>query len=162
MHYASALFRYLKEFYVKFNENTTLVCMDDKHTMKIGEPGCPVAAVERGKVVLVAKGTQLMVCDHDFAKLSMIPNVILRVDTSLYRGQTYVGLKEHCFEPSSPLRHATELDQVVRDDPNPILALYTDVGPDHRTNLLSVQFALICIFLQVFLITHGRTLLNGL
>ena len=60
----------------------------------------------------------------------------------------HVGLKEHCVEPSSPLRHATELDQVVRDDPNPYLALYTDGGPDHRTNLLSVQFALICIFLQ--------------
>ena len=84
----------------------------------------------------------------------MIPSVILRVDIpnavedSWYRGQTYVGLKEHCFEPSSPLRYATELDQVVRDDHNPILAIYTYGGPDHRTNLLSVQFALICIFLQ--------------
>ena len=95
-----------------------------------------------------------MVCDHDFAKLSMIPSVIFRVDIpnavedSWYRGQAYVGLKEYCFEPSPPLRHATELDQVVRDNPNPILALYTDGGPDHRTNLLSVQFALIRIFLQ--------------
>ena len=84
----------------------------------------------------------------------MIPSVILRVDIpnavedSWYRGLAFVGLKEHCFEPSSPLRHATELDQVVRDDHNPILAIYTDGGPDHTTNLLSVQFALICIFLQ--------------
>ena len=154
MHYASALFRYLKEFCVKFREITTLVCMDDKHTMKIGEPGLPLAAIERGKTVLVAMGTRFQVADHDFSRFSMIPSVILHVDIpdvveeSWYRGQAHVGLKEHAFEPSSPLRHATELHQVVENDPNPILALYTDGGPDHRTNLLSVQTALICLFLQ--------------
>lgn len=51
MHYASALFRYLKEFAFKYKDDTTFVCMDDKHTMKIGEPGYPLAAVERGKQV---------------------------------------------------------------------------------------------------------------
>ena len=35
----------------------------------LGMHGYPVAAVERGKVVLVAEGIQLMVCDHDLAKL---------------------------------------------------------------------------------------------
>ena len=71
MHYASALFRYLKEFAIKYRDQLTMVCMDDKHSMKIGEPGYPVAAVERGRRVLVAKGTKLVVGDHDFTKMSM-------------------------------------------------------------------------------------------
>ena len=97
IHYASAIFRYLKEFCVKYKNNTSLVCMDDKHTMKIGEPNFPIAAIERGKRVLVAKGTKLAVGDHDFAKLSMIPSVILSVnipdfvEDSWYRGQAHVG-----------------------------------------------------------------------
>ena len=47
VHYASAVFRYHKEFCVKFRDITSLVCEDDKHTIKVGEPGFPVAAVER-------------------------------------------------------------------------------------------------------------------
>ncbi len=80
MHYASALFRYLKEFALKFSIHTSFVCMDDKHSMKVGEPGYPVAAVERGRQVLVAMGTRFEVGDHDFTKFSMIPSVILKLN----------------------------------------------------------------------------------
>ena len=48
-HYALALFRYEKEFAVKFRDITNLVFLDDKHRCKVGEPGFPVAAVEREK-----------------------------------------------------------------------------------------------------------------
>ena len=54
-HYASALFRYEKEFAIKFRSFTSFVCQDDKHSIKVGEPGYPVAAVERGKQVLVRR-----------------------------------------------------------------------------------------------------------
>ena len=57
-HYASAIFRYLKEMAVLFCDNSWLVFMDDKHRCKIGEPGYPVAAVERGKQVLVSCHTK--------------------------------------------------------------------------------------------------------
>ena len=83
MHYASALFRYLKEFCVEFKENTTLVCMDDNHAMKIVETWSSFSC----------KRHPVDGSDHDFAKLSMIPSVILRVDIpnavedSWYRGQ---------------------------------------------------------------------------
>ena len=148
MHYALALFRYLKEFCVKYRDNTNFVCMDDKHTMKVGEPGYPVPAIERGKPVLVANGTKFQVGDHDFTKFPIIPSVILKVDIpeavegSWYRGKVNVGIKEHAFEPSSALRHVTELHGVFEDDFKLILALYTGGGPDHRTNLLSVQASL--------------------
>jgi hypothetical protein len=68
-HYASALFRYQKEFSIKFRDHLTFTSLDDKHTMKVGEPQCPVAAVEHGKQVLVSKDKKLTVADHDFTRL---------------------------------------------------------------------------------------------
>ncbi|CAB4419469.1 unnamed protein product [Rhizophagus irregularis] len=53
IHYASALFRYEKEFSVKFRKITNLVFLDDKHRCKVGESGFSVAAVERGKKVVI-------------------------------------------------------------------------------------------------------------
>lgn len=47
-HYAAALFQYQREFTLKFCEHTAFVCLDDKHRIKIGEPGFPVAAAECG------------------------------------------------------------------------------------------------------------------
>lgn len=58
----------------------TLVYVDDKHRIKIGEPSCPVAAAERGGQVLVHSSTSFQVADHDFICFSMIPSVALRVD----------------------------------------------------------------------------------
>ena len=52
-HYVSALFRYYKEMAVTFREHSVLLSVDDKHKIKVGEPGHPVAAVERGKKVAI-------------------------------------------------------------------------------------------------------------
>ena len=73
--------------------------MDDKHTCKVGEPGLPVAAVERGKEVVVAKTQLLQVADHDFTKFSVTPSVTMdinipdNIDGSSYDGQIHVGVK---------------------------------------------------------------------
>lgn len=53
-----------------------MVCLDDKHQMKVGEPGFPVAAAEYGKRVLVRVGTTFEVDNHDFTKFSLIPSVL--------------------------------------------------------------------------------------
>jgi len=109
-HYASALFRYMKEFSVKFKQYTVFICQDDKHLCKVGEPDSPVAAVDRGRQV---------VGDHDFTKFSIVPsaNFVLDIpdnmDGSFNRGRVYVGIKDLVFEPSSPLRHATELAWIL-------------------------------------------------
>ena len=42
-----------------------MVCMDDKHTIKMGEPHYPVEAVKRGKLVLVTTSKKLEVTDDD-------------------------------------------------------------------------------------------------
>ena len=129
--------------------------LDDKHKVPVGEPGYPVASVERGKKVLVAIGRVFEVGDHDFTRCSLTPSVALVIDIpdsiegSFYHGRVYVGVKDSIFEPSSPHRHATELNSLLtqQNDPNPILMLYTDGGPDHRVNFLSVQLSLIAVFL---------------
>ena len=118
-YYASAVFRYEKEFAVKFKDFTTFVCQHDKHTVKVGEPGYPVAAVERGKQVLVGLNQRMEVGDHDSTKFSLSPSVSFVVnipddmDGSFYTGHIHVGLKENAFQPSSALRHATELHQAL-------------------------------------------------
>lgn len=153
-HYASAIFRYLKEFCIKFRDFTVFVCMDDKHHCKVGEPGHPVAAVDRGKRVVVAEDKVFAVSDHDFTKSSVtmlvdIPESI--EEGSFYRGQVYVGVKDLVLEPSSPLRHIAELKQISLDEElhsKPILCLYTDGGLDHRLTYLSVQLSLVCLFLS--------------
>ena len=55
----------MREFSVQFRDVTKLLCQDDKHTVKVGEPDLPVAAVEQGK----------QVSDNDFTKFSITPSV---------------------------------------------------------------------------------------
>ena len=126
-HYCAAMFRYLKEFSILYCDYCSLFFMDDKHRCKIGEPGLPVAAVERGKKVIVAmSGKKFAVADHDFTKFSVIPSVIVHcdvpdsIDESFYRGQVLVGM-----ESSSPLRHCTELSKILyqREINSPIMLM---------------------------------------
>jgi len=155
-HYAAAIFRYFREFALKFKSVTEMVCLDDKHKIKIGEPGFPVAAAERGRRVLVKVGAMFEVGDHDFTKFGIIPSVVLINDIpdefsgSWYQGQVNVLLKESAFEPSSPMHHATELSCILENqvENNHALLVYTDGGPDHRVTYLSVQVALISVFLK--------------
>lgn len=155
-HYAAALFQYEKEFAICYREHTTFVSLDDKHTIKVGEPGYLVAAVERGKEVIVGVKQKMVVSDHDFTKFSLTPSVCVLIDIpetidgSFYQGDMYIGLKENAFQPSSPIQHMTELNQILtsQSDDNPRLLVYTDGGPDHRLTYASVQISLISLFLE--------------
>lgn len=157
-HYAAAVFRYQRELAVMFRQNSSFVCMDDKHRVKVGEPNYPVAAAERGKRVLVSRNQMFEVADHDFTKFSLIPSVSLIVDipddvsSSWYTGQVLIGLKEGAFEPSSPHRHVTELHEAMAERNSlvdkSLLFLYCDGGPDHRLTYLSVKLSLISFFLK--------------
>ncbi len=65
-HYSAACFRYLKEYAISVRPYGSLVSFDDKHKVKVGEPGYPVAAAERGRRVPVREDEYLTVGDHDF------------------------------------------------------------------------------------------------
>lgn len=54
-------------------------------------------------------------------------------------------LKDAVFEPSSPNRHAIELEQLLLEQQRPLLFMYTDGGPDHRCTYLSVMLS--CIYI---------------
>ena len=101
-HSCAAIFKYLKEFYVK-----------------VGEPGFPVAAIDRGKQVLVGINTSFEVGDHDLTKAKFTPCVALVCDVPnsisewFYRGKVVVTLKDAVLQPSSPSRHAAELDKAL-------------------------------------------------
>ncbi|GES91916.1 uncharacterized protein LOC111136195 [Rhizophagus clarus] len=121
-HYASALFRYQKEMAILLRENSWLVFMDDKHRCKVGEPGYPVAAVERGRQVIVSKNKTFQVADHDFTKCGIIPSVTMicdipcTIEESFYKGQVYVADCNIC----KPLK-SDEVDfSQVHSLPDPI------------------------------------------
>ena len=146
-HYCAALFRYQREMAVKYRDYSTFVCIDDKHRIKVGEPGYPVAATDRGREVTVSRTDTFAMGDHDFTKFSLIPSVVLEIEIpdkfegSWYTGQVFVGLKDAVFQHSNPLRHATELHSLLlqRIQNRTILYIYSDGGSDHRLTYMSVQ-----------------------
>ena len=84
-----------------------------------------------------------VVLSHD------IPN---KVSESFYRRTPYVYLKIHATEPSSAIRNAKETADVLikkyesKENVPPILTVYTTSGrPEHRSNFLSVQIAMIAL-----------------
>ena len=79
-HYCAAIFRYLREYALQFRSESLLICLDDKHRIKCGEPGFPVAAAERGQRVIVSLNEEFQVGDHDFTRFSIIPSVMFRID----------------------------------------------------------------------------------
>jgi hypothetical protein len=105
-HYCAAIFRYMRDYAIKYREISVFVCIDDKHRIKVGEPGFPVAAVDRGREVIVSLNETFVVADHDFCKFSVIPSVVLLNEIppsiekgSWYTGKVYVGLKDAAFQP---------------------------------------------------------------
>ena len=147
----------MRDYAVKYHNLSFFVCIDDKHTIKVGEPGFPLAAAERGREVVVSTSDTFVVGDHDFSKFKIIPSVTLLVhipDTiegSFYTGQVFIGLKNFVFEPSSPIHHATELYKILSRRMNgcSILFVYSDGGPDHRLTYLTVQLSLIALFMNL-------------
>ena len=72
--------RYLREFAIMFHDHSLLIFVDDNHHLKIGEPGLPEAAVERGRRVVVGLNRKFQVADHDFTQFSLVPSVTMVCD----------------------------------------------------------------------------------
>ena len=143
---------------VQLRAHSIFASLDDKHRVPVGEPGYPVAAVERGKRFIVARNQDFLVADHNFTRFSLVPSVTFfiyipeEISESWYEGQVRVTLKEGSMQPSSPQRHASELISGIKQEYScvpPILFIYTDGGPVHRITYLSVQLSLISVFLAL-------------
>ena len=147
-YYCTAHFRYLKEYTIKYRNETNLVFEDDKHAVKIGEPFYPVTAIERGKAVLVSTDKKFVVADHDFTKSTFTPTVLLYskipedLSEGFYQGDLHVAIKENSFEHSSILRHAENIKVLDGMPFNPIEAHYHDGGIDHSVRHPKAQIIL--------------------
>lgn len=161
-HFCSVLFSYLKEFACKYRELAVFQCLDDKAVVPVGEPGHPVSTgVRAHHGGIVSESAQIVALDHDFHVAGIIPSVCFMIEIprspsdSFYNGTIHITVKDKVFQPSSPLRHATENMATIRehysdDDVNlnkPILIRYTDGGPDHRTTYTSVKLATLIEFI---------------
>ena len=70
-HYYAAVIWNQCELAVRLKDHSVMVLLDDKHRIKVGEPGYPVAAAERGRRVLVVRDTTFEVGDHHFTGISI-------------------------------------------------------------------------------------------
>lgn len=171
--YAFYLFSMMKKMSVKFREDSTFICVDDKAVVPIGEPGKPVSTVRAHHRSLVPQNVTLAALDHDFHVHGAVPSVLFRVEIpenssdSFYEGTIHVTIKDKLFQPSSAVRHTTEITSILRSVismdgislTTPILFLYSDGGPDHRSTYWSVQLAYILLFisLDLDLLVTART-----
>lgn len=134
-----------------------------KHTYTIflkyiGEPHCPISTGVRGRQK-AHEGPSLSALDHDFHVAGITPSVVFlssipsSIDDTFFTGDVCVITKDKAFQPSSPIRHARELECVVKDKFGdtypPILFMYSDGGPNHRLTFGSVQVSIVCLFLRL-------------
>ncbi|KAK6177156.1 hypothetical protein SNE40_015315 [Patella caerulea] len=173
-HYVAVQLQYIKAFAVKYREFTDFLWIDDKAIVPIGEPGLPVSTGVRPHNHSLApkSGPSISALDHDYNVCGAIPSVTFKCDileaasSSFFNGIAFVTVKDKVFSPSNAIRHGCETTNILRthysqDDTqvnaeHPILIMYTDGGPDHRTTFGSVQIAAICMFMWLdldFLIT---------
>ena len=138
--YAAAQFKYLKEFCVSYRDHAALLSLDDKHSVSVGEPNAAVSSLDQGRRILTSLGTDVVALDHDFTKAKLTPSALVIdipdcITESFYRGQVFVSVKDAIFSPSSPLLHPQEVVDIIDQlhHVQPILCVFTDGGPDHRT-----------------------------
>ncbi len=66
-HYCAVIFRYMRDYAARFSHIFLFACIDDKHSIKVGEPGFPVSAAERGRQVILLSNDTFVVGDHGSA-----------------------------------------------------------------------------------------------
>ena len=102
---------------------------------------------------LIPEGEKLSALDHDFNIHGAIPSVLLDIDIppnkddSFYSGIVHVTVKYKVFTKSTAMRHAAESINIEMN--KPILLMFTDGGPDHRTTFWSVQLSLLATFITL-------------
>ena len=109
------------------------------------------------KSVLVGVDSTFAVSDHDFSKFSLTPSICLQVQILQRKCLCWAeGFCSSTKFPTEAHRRAQFQSWRLQEE---ILMLYTDGGPDHRTNFISVQLSIIAIFLQcdLDLVVTART-----
>lgn len=159
---------------VKYAEEAHMICLDDKAVVPVGEPNCPISTnVRPHNRAMIPVGATLSALDHDFHVHGVIPSVLFQIDIpesandSFYYGKVHVTVKDKVFQASSAIRHCAENVRILREEVSedgvesskPILFVFTDGGPDHRSTYWSVQLSYLAMFvaLDLDLLVTART-----
>ena len=81
-HYCNAIFNFMKQRAIKHRTYSNFFSADRKCKVSVGEPDFPLASVSRDKKVVVGVKEIFRVADHDFSKVSLIPDAIFVQDIS--------------------------------------------------------------------------------
>lgn len=86
---------------------------------------------------------------------------------SFYHGKVHVTVKDKVFQASSAIRHCAENVRILREEVSedgvestkPILFVFTDGRPDHRSTYWSVQLSYLAMFVapDLDLLVTART-----
>ena len=79
----------MQQYAITLRDIAQFVCIDDKHRIKVEEPGFPVTAVERGTEVIVSLNENIPLEIMISQKFSVIPSVTLVVDIQSMDGSWY-------------------------------------------------------------------------
>ena len=73
----SALLQYVRHFSVAYRHVMSLVSVDDKAVVPVGEPHCPVSTGVCGhnRSLVPLNGPQVQALDHDFHVNGIVPSV---------------------------------------------------------------------------------------
>lgn len=169
--FAAYQFSLLKSMAIKWRDHSRIICLDDKAIIPVGEQEPISTGVRPHNKPLAVHGTTLSALDHDFHVCGIVPSVLFRVNIppdgrdSFYDGEIHATRKDKVFQPSTAIRHATDIISILRelsvevDLDVLILFVYIDGGPDHIPTFWGVQLANILMFiaLDLDLLVTART-----
>ena len=128
----------MKGFSVQNKSLVRMISVDDKAIIPVGEPRFPVSAGARGhnRSLMSVDGPQNCALDHDFhvhgiiSSVSFIVDIPISAKDSFFQGKACVTLKDKVSQPSSALRHTSELiNALEKEDYKPTIS---NGGLDHR------------------------------
>ena len=78
--------RLLKHFAVRFKDNASMLCLDDKAVIPVGEPARPISATARqhNRCPAPLHGAAVAALDHDFHVCGVIPSVAFKCDITCH------------------------------------------------------------------------------
>ena len=157
----------MKERAMTHRDTSTLFSVDAKCNDSVGEPDFPIASVTRGKKVIVGINQSFEVGDHDFSKISIIPDAVFvqkipenkeqgdeGFQSSWFSGKVFYSFKNMVIQGSSALQGVVEMAKILKSQRISASRFYaiSDGVDDRRVDYLSVKKALIGMFLDELII----------
>ena len=159
--YGSAIQKYSREWIVAIRDelrqhdlNVTMLSVDDKALIIVGEPGHALAPIARMRPTMGPAQASSTALDHDtLKKIKIVPSIILDIaipesaNGSFRKGQVLFQLRDNAFFSSTQVMHvASMMNYLLQcDRVDSVLLVQADGGADHNFSHVSVQAALIAL-----------------